>query len=45
MERYLNGDVDRIEELECEPLPFDPTLDGTYVGHIRWDLTVYAGML
>lgn len=44
LQGYLSGDIERIEELECEPLPFDPSRDGGYAGHTRWDLTVFAGM-
>ena len=41
---YIDGEIDRIEELECEPLPYEPTLDGTYLGHIAWKDMVSAGI-
>ncbi len=44
LDAYLNGEIDRIEELECEPLPYEPTLDGTYLGHVRWRQMVAAGI-
>ena len=42
---YLDGRIEEIEELECEPLSYSPAEDGTYLRHIFWDRIVSAGLL
>ena len=44
LDAYLNGEIEKIEELECEPLPYEPTLDGTYTSHVQWHKIVSAGI-
>ncbi len=45
VEAYLAGEIDCIEELACEPLPYAPNHDGEYIGHIGWHRTVTPGVL
>ena len=42
---YLNGEVDRIEELESAPLPMSPAANGQYINYNNWHGNVAAGIL
>ena len=42
---YLNGEVDRIEELEPAPLPMSPAANGQYINYNNWHGNVAAGIL
>lgn len=42
---YLNGEVEKIEELASAPLPMIPASDGAYISFNNWRRTVAAGIL
>ena len=43
--QYVNGEIDRIEELECEALPITTEKDGEYINFNKWRSIVSAGIL
>lgn len=43
--KYINGEIDRIEELEYEALPVKPEKDGEYINFNAWNKIVAAGIL
>ena len=44
LEWYLSGQIDRIEELECESLPYNPYREGQYMEHTAWDRIVFVSV-
>lgn len=42
VEWYLSGRVDRIEELECESLPYKPDKVGEYLEHRTWERVAFV---
>jgi hypothetical protein len=45
LKSYLRGEIERIEELECQPLPIDPSENGEYILFKIWRDMVSAGIL
>ena len=41
---YVDGEVQNIEELEFAPIPYNPELDGQYLGKEKWHKLVSAGI-
>lgn len=42
---YVNGEIDRIEELEQPSLPLKTGADGQYVNHQSWTSTATVGLM
>ncbi|MBQ8213392.1 MAG: beta-N-acetylhexosaminidase [Clostridia bacterium] len=42
VEWYLSGKLDRIEELECESLPYKPDKEGEYLEHRIWERVAFV---
>ncbi len=42
---YVNGEIDRIEELEQPCLPFRPGTEGQYLQHQNWTTAASVGIL
>ena len=45
LDAYVNGSIDRIEELEYEALPLSVKSDGEYIRFNNWRMNVAAGIL